>query len=196
MSDRLSHSLRSDAADNRDRIVEAARALFATEGMTVTMRQIARRAGIGPATLYRRFPTKQLLAAEAFAEQVRDCRAIVDDGLAEEDPWRGFCQVIERICEVNADSRGFTEAFLATYPGAADFTVHREYTLRAVARLAERAKKTGHLRADFTSEDLVMMLSAHGGIRATNPALRRAASRRFAALTIQAFRAWPARLSG
>ncbi|GAA1676255.1 hypothetical protein GCM10009745_19340 [Kribbella yunnanensis] len=85
MTVELSRSLRADAADNRDRIVAAAYRLFAAEGMTVTMREIARQAGVGPATLYRHFPTKQDLAVEAFAEQVRICRQVVDDGLAEPD---------------------------------------------------------------------------------------------------------------
>jgi len=189
MSVELSHSLRSDAADNRERIVTAAYELFATEGLTVTMREIARRAGVGPATLYRHFPTKQDLAAVAFAEQVRTCHLVVEDGLAEPDPWVGFCQVIERICEQNSRSRGFTEAFLATFPEMADLRTHREATLGAVAELARRAQRSGRLRADFTLDDLVLMLSAHRGIPGRSPQSRRQASRRFAALTIEAFRA-------
>ncbi|MFB6720987.1 TetR/AcrR family transcriptional regulator [Kribbella sp. NPDC056345] len=189
MTVELSRSLRADAADNRERIVEAAYRLFAAEGMTVTMREIARQAGVGPATLYRHFPTKQDLAVEVFAEQVRICHQVVDDGLAEPDPWTGFCQVIERICEQNAQSRGFTEAFLATYPELADLRTHREHTLGVVAELAKRAKKSGQLRADFTLDDLILMLSAHRSIPGRTPQIRRTASRRFAALTIEAFRA-------
>jgi len=78
--DRLPHTLRSDALDNRERILDAARALFSADGLDVPMREIARCAGVGPATLYRHFPTKQVLATEAFADQLRACRTIVDDG--------------------------------------------------------------------------------------------------------------------
>src|SRR5690606_4738368 len=53
MPDHLTHPLRSDARDNRDRILEAARTLFATDGLGVPMREIARLAEVGPATLYR-----------------------------------------------------------------------------------------------------------------------------------------------
>lgn len=74
MTDRLPHMLRADAQDNRDRVLEAARALFAERGIDVTMRQIARRADVGPATLYRRFPTKQILVDEAFEYELRSCR--------------------------------------------------------------------------------------------------------------------------
>lgn len=80
VTDHLPHTLRSDALDNRERILDAARALFSADGLNVPMREIARRAGVGPATLYRHFPTKQMLVADAFADQLRACRAIVDEG--------------------------------------------------------------------------------------------------------------------
>ncbi|MGV9848740.1 TetR/AcrR family transcriptional regulator [Streptomyces sp. NPDC003442] len=193
MTDPLPHPLRSDASDNRERILDAARALFATEGLKVPMREIARHAGVGPATLYRHFPTKQMLATEAFTDEMRACRAIVDEGQAEPDPWRGFCLVIERTCELHARSRGFTEAFMSTFPDAIDFVAEREYALRSMAELAHRAKDAGHLRPDFVLDDLVMMIMAHRGIHTTSKGARIAASRRFAALVIQAFQASPRR---
>ena len=123
--DRLPHNLRSDALDNRERILDAARAAFAAEGMNVPMREIARRAGVGPATLYRHFPTKQLLATEAFTDQLCACRAIIDEGLADPDPWHGFCLVIEKVCELHARNRGFAAAFRSAFPNAMDVTAGR-----------------------------------------------------------------------
>ncbi|HZX06228.1 helix-turn-helix domain-containing protein [Kribbella sp.] len=189
MTELLPRKLRADAEDNRERILAAARTLFAQAGLTVPMRDIAREAGVGPATLYRRFPTKQDLATAAFAEQERACRQIVEDGLAADDPWDGFCLVIGRICELHARNRGFTDAFLATYPEAVDNKASRELTLKSVGVLARRAKARGKLRKDFALADLVIMLTAHRGLHASTPAARLAASRRFAALTVQAFRA-------
>ena len=87
----LPHNLRSDALDNRERILDAPRAAFVAEGLNVPVREIARRAGVGPVTLYRHFPTKQLLATAAFTDQLYACRAIVDEGLADPDPWHSFC---------------------------------------------------------------------------------------------------------
>lgn len=191
VTDRLTHPLRSDARDNRDRILDAARAVFAADGLNVPMREIARRAGVGPATLYRRFPTKELLVTEAFADQLNACHAIVAEGLADPDPWHGFCLVIEKICALHARDRGFTAAFMSTYPNALDFATAREQALRSIADLARRAKATGHLRADFVMDDLILMLMANGGIHATSPAAQVAASRRFAALAIQALHASP-----
>lgn len=191
MADRLPHTLRSDALDNRERVLDAARALFSADGLDVPLREIARRAGVGPATLYRHFPTKQALATEAFADQLRACRTIVDEGCADPDPWRGLCLVIERICELHARDRGFGDAFLAAFPGAPDLA-GRAYTVEAVAGLARRAKDAGHLRSDFVLDDLVLFLMANKGIRARSAETQVMASRRFAALAIQALAAGPA----
>ncbi|MFD3401248.1 TetR/AcrR family transcriptional regulator [Kribbella sp. NPDC058693] len=189
MTEEMTQKLRADAEDNRDRILESARVLFAGEGLDVPMRAIARHAGVGPATLYRRFPSKQALAVEAFAEQMRACQAIVDEGLADPDPWQGFCSVIERICELHLQNRGFTDAFLATYPEAVDVAESRELTLRSVATLSRRAKARGRLRKDFELGDLMIMLTAHRGLHVSDPATRSTASRRFASLVVQAFAA-------
>ncbi|TWF82110.1 TetR family transcriptional regulator [Pseudonocardia hierapolitana] len=191
VTDRLPHALRSDARDNRERILDAARAVFAAEGLNVPMREIARRAGVGPATLYRRFPTKEVLVTEAFRDQMCACLAVVDEGLADPDPWHGFCRVIERICELHALDRGFTAAFMSTFPHAMDFAALRASSLDRVAELARRAKDVGRLRPDFVLDDVILVLMANSGIRAASPAARVAASRRFAALAIQAFQASP-----
>lgn len=191
VTDPLPRTLRSDARDNRERILDAARALFCADGLDVPMREVARRAGVGPATLYRHFPTKRTLVAEAFADQVHACRAIVDEGCADPDPWRGLCLVIERICELHARDRGFTEAFLSAYPGVEELAEGREYTVKAVAGLARRAKEAGRLRSDFVLDDLILVLMANKGIRAASAAGQVAASRRFAGLVIQAFEACP-----
>jgi AcrR family transcriptional regulator len=191
VTDHLPRVLRSDALDNRERILDAAREVFAAEGLNVPMREIARRAGVGPATLYRRFPTKETLVTEAFADQMRACHAIVEEGLADPDPWHGFRLVIEKICELHARNRGFTAAFMSAFPNAIDFAAGREYALRSMAELARRAKDAGHLRPDFVLDDVILILMANGGIRATSQAAAVAASRRFAALTIQALRASP-----
>ncbi|MFD5896676.1 TetR/AcrR family transcriptional regulator [Streptomyces sp. NPDC060366] len=190
MTDRLPHTLRSDALDNHERILDAARALFSADGLDVPMREIARRAGVGPATLYRHFPTKQVLATEAFADQLRACRTIVDDGCADPDPWRGLCLVIEKICELHARDRGFSEAFMSTFPGAPD-VAGREYTVKTVAGLAQRAKEAGHLRSDFVLDDLILILMANKGIHTRSTDTQVMASRRFAGLAIQAFEASP-----
>lgn len=191
MTNHLPRTARSDARDNRVRILDAARAVFGEEGLSAPMREVARQAGVGPATLYRHFPTKQALIVETFAEQRRACRAAVHDALADADPWHGFRSLIERICELHAHSRGFADAFMAAFPEAMDFAADRQRTLRAVGELARRAQETGRLRPGFVVDDLILMLMAHRGLQDTPRAARVTASRRFAAYVIEAFRAAP-----
>ncbi|GAB3430645.1 TetR/AcrR family transcriptional regulator [Actinophytocola sediminis] len=189
MPHRSPQILRSDAQDNRERILDAARTVFAADGLTVPMREIARRAGVGPATLYRHFPTKEVLVTEAFTDQMHACYTIVDDGLADPDPWRGLCFVIEKLCELHALDLGFTTAFMSTFPNAVDHTTNRRQARRSLAELTHRAKETGRLRADVVPDDLILILQANSGIHAPTPAARVAASRRFAALAIHGLRA-------
>ncbi|MFD0400949.1 TetR/AcrR family transcriptional regulator [Kitasatospora sp. NPDC127121] len=191
MTDRLPHIARSDARDNRARILDAARAVFSEEGLNAPMREVARQAGVGPATLYRHFPTKQALIVETFAEQRRACHATVRDALADPDPWHGFRSLVERICELHAHSRGFADAFMTAFPEAMDFAADRERTSRGVAELTRRAQDTGQLRPGFVVDDLILMLMAHRGLQDAPRAALLTSSRRFAAYVIEAFRAAP-----
>ncbi|GAB4086022.1 TetR/AcrR family transcriptional regulator [Myceligenerans cantabricum] len=188
MTDAL-HHLRSDARDNRDRILEAGRELFAEHGLEVTMRQVARRAGVGPATLYRRFPARQALLDAVFADELRACRRIVEEGCADPDPWRGFRSVVERISVLNVGNQGFVDAFMSENPKSDSFAAHRAALLAMLADLARRAQAAGGLRSDFVLDDLVLVLLAGRGLAATPSTRTVGAARRFAALAVEAFRA-------
>jgi AcrR family transcriptional regulator len=181
--------LRSDAEDNRERLLDAARTLFAERGLDVTMRQIARQAGVGPATLYRRFPTKQALIDVAFRDELDACKAIVAVGCADLDPWRGLRMILLRLGELNARNHGFVDAFVSSYPDAVDFTAHRTGLLRSLAELCGRAQASGVLRADFVFDDVLLIIMAGRGISAVNAEQRVIAARRFSALAVEALRA-------
>jgi AcrR family transcriptional regulator len=188
---RLPHNLRSDARDNRDRILDAVRAVFLADGLDVPVREIARRAEVGPATVYRHFPTKEMLLAEAFTDQMLAWRSTLDEGIADPDPWHGFCLAVEKLCELQARDHGFTTAFKSTFPRAINFAAIRTSSLTSAAELIRRVKDTGRLRPDVVLDDLILMIMANDGIHANTPSARIAASRRFAALMIQAFQASP-----
>jgi AcrR family transcriptional regulator len=183
--------LRSDARDNRLRILEVARLAFAADGIDVPIREIARRADVGAATVYRHFRTKEALLTEAFAERMASCSVIVEQGFAAADPWSGFSLVVERLMEVHALDRGFAHAFTSQLPRAADSAAERDRTLRLLFDLVRRAKEAGALRRDFVLEDISLALMANEGIRVDSPGMRVAASRRFAALMLQSFQAAP-----
>ncbi|MEU8269436.1 helix-turn-helix domain-containing protein [Sphaerisporangium sp. NPDC049002] len=184
-------TLRSDARDNRERILIVARAAFAAEGVDVPIREIARRAEVGVATVYRHFPTKEALLTEAFAQQMASCSEIVAEGAAAGDAWMGLCLVIEKLMEVHALDRGFARAFTSQLSQAAGLAADHDRTLRMLLELVRRAKDAGALRGDFVLEDLTLVLMANEGIRAETPEMRVAASRRFAAMVIQSLQANP-----
>jgi AcrR family transcriptional regulator len=183
------HLPRSDARDNRGRILDAAQTLCATGRLDVPVREIARHAQVGPATVYRHFPTKQMLLSAVFIKQSRIWRATLDDGLADPDPWRGFRLAFTRLCVLQAREMGFTAAFKSAFPHAVDFPGLRTASLMSAAALVGRAKNTGHLRADVNLDDVLLMLMGSTGIRARNRAARVAATRRYAELSASAFHA-------
>ncbi|MGW3342013.1 TetR/AcrR family transcriptional regulator [Nonomuraea rubra] len=182
-------AMRADARHNRARILDAAREAFATRGLDVPMAAIARRAGVGVATLYRRFPSRESLITEVFGDELATCASVVDEALADPDPWRGFCAAIEKVCAMQVADRGFTDAFLTAFPEAVDYERTRARAERGFAEVVRRAKATGRLRADFEPADLTLLLKANCAV-ATGPGeIAAAASRRLVAYLLQAFRA-------
>lgn len=185
------NGLRADARHNRDRILDAARDAFAERGADVPMAAIARRAGVGAATLYRRFPTRAALVAEVFSEQLDGCGRVLDNALAEGDPWTGFRRFVLVVFETQVSDHGFTAALLTEVPDAVDFERARCRVERGFAELVRRAKEAGALRADFSPADLGLVLMAAQGVTATAPtrAAAVAASHRLAAFLLESFRA-------
>ena len=181
--------LRSDARANRERLVDAARAAFATHGVDVPLSTIARRAGVSPATLYRRFPTRTSLVASAFAEQLSECSALLSAALADPDAWRGLCGLIDAVCSMQARSRGFSSAFLALYPTMVEADEPRRQAEQDLLDLVDRAKRSGALRADFDHTDIYLIMLANDGVVARSPQTAVVASRRLVAYFLQAARA-------
>jgi AcrR family transcriptional regulator len=181
----MTQYVRTDARDNRRRLLSATRAAVAAGGVGVSAREVARRAGVGPATLYRHFPTKQALLTAAFTDRMAACGALVARGLADPDPGRGFRTAVEEVSVLHALDQDFTTAVLAAHPRLVDVVPERERGLRAFTRLARRAQRAGSVRPDLVPDDLVLLLMANRGVRASTPAATAAAARRLAALLLQ-----------
>jgi AcrR family transcriptional regulator len=156
--------LRVDAERNRQRIVTAAREAFAECGLDVPMDEVARRAGVGVGTLYRRYPTRADLVAAAFEPKMTAYAAAARDALAEPDPWRGFCHYFQRVCAMQAEDRGFTTVLTMSFPTAKRFEADRDRAFVDFTALIDRAKAADRLRADFVAEDMVMFLMANAGV--------------------------------
>ncbi len=157
-------TLRADAEQNRERIVKAAQALFAERGIDVTMEEVARCAGVGVATLYRRYPTRADLVAAAFEDKMwmfaDGARRAVNDP----DPWRGFCRFITNLCAMQSSDRGFNEVLTMTFPKVTGFESARNEAYDATVELIDRAQAAGALRKEFVPEDLIIVLMANAGV--------------------------------
>lgn len=181
--------LRTDAARNRGRILEAARALFAEQGLSVPIEQIAARADVGIATLYRRFPTREDLIIASFEEKMRGYLDAVESALANPDPWSGFSVWVHRICAMQASDHGLRAVLTMSFPIAPHFEADRKRAYNAASELIRRAKATGELRDDFTIEDIPLLLMANAGVLQATAGIAPNAWKRFTALMLESFRA-------
>ncbi|WP_128430794.1 TetR/AcrR family transcriptional regulator [Streptomyces cyaneus] len=158
--------LRADAERNRDRILAAARRLFAAEGLGVSMTSVAREAGVGKATLSRRFATREELINAVFADRMDAYAGAVAEALADPDPWHGFTGYIHAVCAMQAADRGFADVLTMTFPTAKALEARRTESYNGFLELIARAKSSGHLREDFVPEDLVILQMANAGVLA------------------------------
>jgi AcrR family transcriptional regulator len=184
---RAPRPLRADAQRNRERIVVAAREVFRERGLYAPLEEVASRAGVGVATLYRRFPTRADLISGVFEEKIHAYADSVDRALADPDPWRGFCEHVERVCAMQVADRGFTDVLTMTFPADERFEVPRKRAYAGFVELVDRAKATGRLRPDFSPEDLAMVLMANAGVVTATGDAAPDTWRRLVAYFLQAF---------
>ncbi|WP_410651412.1 TetR/AcrR family transcriptional regulator [Amycolatopsis sp. cmx-4-54] len=180
--------LRADAIQNRVRIVAAARAAFASDGLDVPMNEIARRAGVGQGTLYRRFPTKEALIDEVFADHVEHCVNMVSAGLRDPDPWRGFCTVVRKMAMALSSDRSFAVVLTTRVTDESSVRSGRRAVETLLEELVRRTQVAGRLRADFEPGDIILTILANDGVAAAVPDPR-AACERLTAYLLRAFEA-------
>jgi len=165
--------LRADAERNRIALLAAAREVFSEQGLEASLDEIARRAGVGNATLYRRFPTRLELIAAVFADRKSTHVDLGDKALAEADPWQGFVGYVTALCAMQAENKGLGELLVTVdFDGDERLTQLRATSQRRALEVIERAQRAGALRADFDLADLWGLLMANAGVieRAQEPA--------------------------
>jgi AcrR family transcriptional regulator len=182
-------TLRADAARNREAIVEAARAVFAEQGLDAPLDEIAKRAGTGNATLYRRFPTRSDLVAAVFAERMAAQVEAVETALDDDDPWNGFASYIRAVAAMQADDRGIADLVHLDLSSAPEIEQLRARAYDGVVQLIGRAQEAGVLRADFTDQDVVLLLMANAGLVERAHGVTEEASARLTALLLDGLRA-------
>jgi AcrR family transcriptional regulator len=157
--------LRADAERNRTALLAAAREVFGEQGLDASLDEIARRARVGNATLYRRFPSRRELVAEVFAGQMNEYVELADRALREPDPWAAFVGYLTRVCEMQATDRGLSELLVTTtFDGDPRLTELRSTAQRGATEVIRRAQASGVLRKDFTRQDISLVLMANSGV--------------------------------
>jgi AcrR family transcriptional regulator len=156
--------LRKDAERNRQRILEAARELFAEQGLGVTLNDIAHFAGCGVGTVYRRFPDKEQLIDALFEERIGELVGRAEAALTNPDPWDGLVDFLQYGLGQQARDRGLKEVLLSTDEGRARVAGVRERLEPMVDQLIERAHAAGTLRPDITAQDMPMVYVMLGAV--------------------------------
>ena len=156
--------LRADAARNRARLLAAARDVFAERGLDATMDEVARRAGVGVGTAYRRFRNRDDLIAALFEERLEEFMDCLEDALADSDPWRALSGFLERSMEMQAEDRGFKELLLQSAEGRERMREFRAHIRPLVRELVQRARDAGELRADVVEDDVLLVSLMTGAI--------------------------------
>ena len=161
--------------------------MFAERGLDAPLEAIARRAGVGQATLYRRFATRQDLLVAAFGPKLAAYTEATERALKDPDPWRGFCDYLTAITGMQRVDRGFRDILTHAFPDASELRAQRDRVYHGVAELIERAKATGRLREDFVPEDIPLLLMANAGVVAATAEHAPESSDRLVGYLLQAF---------
>ncbi|TGD88527.1 TetR/AcrR family transcriptional regulator [Mycolicibacterium sp. CH28] len=149
---------RADAAQNRARIVESARALVVRPG-ELKLNEVAKAAGVGQGTLYRHFPTRDELLVEVYRADVESLAAAVPELLADHPPLEALEGWLRRLAEYARVKRGVFAAVTATV--RSDLAGHSAGSIaEAITLLLDAAKVQGVVRSDVDARDVVLLLGA------------------------------------
>lgn len=165
--------MRRDAAENLDRCLVAAAALFATRGLDVPQSSIAGQAGVSVATLYRRFASKDEVIAAVYRPRVDEAVKLAARAAGHEDAWEGLVWFLHQSSDAMADDRGFREFVLGGFGEALGWSRSAPgcELVRLLQRmdagvgphlrdLLDRAKSAGQLRQDFELTDIQVLAAA------------------------------------
>jgi AcrR family transcriptional regulator len=147
--------LRADAQRNLDRVLEAASECFAERGVDVSIDEIARRAGVGHGTVFRRFPSKGALLTAVMLQRIRELTAAAESALEDPDAGAAFDGFFRMAVDYYAQNRALVEGFERCV------TTDEVAAMKdAVGRLVRRAQRAGALRRDVTPADVMELIPA------------------------------------
>jgi AcrR family transcriptional regulator len=149
--------LRADAERNRQRLLAAAKDLFATRGLDVTLDDVARHAGVGTGTAYRRFPNKDALIDALMVDRIGELATLAEECLEEADPWVGLAGYFERALALQAADRGLKDVLFSSGRGRERSNQARRQIAPVVTKLVARAVEAGAVRGDMSTSDVPLI---------------------------------------
>jgi AcrR family transcriptional regulator len=148
--------LRADAARNVERILRAAREVYGELGPDAPVEAVARRAGVGERTLYRRFPAKADLVRAALDQSIdEDLTPVIDSARRTKDPLHGLTQLIEAAISLGAREQNLMIAAQRAGSLSADIS---DSLNEALTELLHRGQQDGLIRGDLVAADLLRLI--------------------------------------
>ena len=153
---------RRDALRNRKLLTDKAREVFAEQGLDAPLDEIARRAGVVNATLYRHFPTRAALVDEVFRDALTETMAAGERARTAEDAWKGLTQYLRTVFAGLAADRGTNDLMTTNLEGVTSLEEIHAHNRETIHELLRRGQEQGTIRPDLTTEDLLFSLAALG----------------------------------
>jgi AcrR family transcriptional regulator len=161
-------ALRADARRNRQAVIDAAKRLFASEGLDAQMPDVAKAANVGVGTVYRHFPTKGELIAALAGEHFDRLADRAREDLELGDAWEGIADFIRYAAELQADDRGLCEV-MGSRPDVMDAAARAAGLDELCDQLVKRAQRSGQLRSDLEWQDIPMIACGLGRVTQAPP---------------------------
>src|SRR3954468_24555912 len=150
---------RADAVRNRDRVLEAAKAVFSAGGSDASLEAVAKRAGVGIGTLYRHFPTREALFEAVYRREVDQLSELAEQLKGAPEPLDALRRWMKANVELVATKKGMISALaLAVQASSELYAYSFDRLTKAIGTLLDRAVAAGEIRADLGPEDLLRAL--------------------------------------
>jgi len=159
--------MRADAQRNYDRLTAAARVAFAELGVDAPLDDIAKRAGVGNATLYRHFPTRQALLEAVFRDHIDSLRRRAEELMSAPSPGAALQEWLGMVIAQGSTERGLAASLLAAL-GEEDSTC-RAAVFSAAQGLVTRAQEAGAVRTGVSVEQMFKLVNAIALVTETEP---------------------------
>ena len=157
---RAARAPRAEALKNRERLLEAAKAAFAEAGSDASLEDIARRAGVGIATLYRNFPTRDAVVEAVYRREVQQMADAATDLLAQMSAGEALHEWMRRSLEFVATKKGMGSALGSMVNTGSDlYAFSIDLLTKAVVDLVNRAIESGDIRPDVDPTDILRAMT-------------------------------------